>query len=167
MDMKGKTVRRCSDGLIFISKEPEMDSPGKRYLSNSCRKKKLLVFPAGERDANVITTEEYCRIRGNELRSGYLNSGSFDVGQKKKELTEILRLRRKLTLNEVFQYSPSDGWDRLALESDDKRIIPILLLAPADESLGYVIICNPDGKKNIPLSLIDDYKKTRGGYCYC
>ena len=127
------------------------------------QEKKLLVFPAGGRDTNVITTEEYCRVRGNELRSGYLNSGSFDVGQKKKELTEILRLRRKLAINEVFQYSPSDGWDRLALESDDKRILPILLLSPADELLGYVIICNPDGKKNIPLSLIDDYKKTGVG----
>lgn len=134
-------------------------APGKEMPFEQLPEKQLLVFPSGERDANVTSTDEYCRVRGNELRIGYLNSGSFDVGQKKKELTEILRLKRKLSLDEVFQYSPSGCWDRLALESDDKRIIPILLLAPADESLGYVIICNPDGKKNIPLSLIDDYKK--------
>jgi hypothetical protein len=134
-------------------------APRKEMPFELLKEKTLLVFQAGERDANVISTDDYCRVRGEELRTGYLNSGSFDVGQKKKELTEILRLKSKLTLNEVFQYSASDGWDRLALESDDKRIIPVLLLAPVDESLGYVIICNPDGKKNIPLSLIDDYKK--------
>ncbi len=141
-------LKGTGDGL------PRMEIPFEQLPE-----KKLLVFPAGGRDPEVITTEEYCRVRGNELRTGYLNTGSFNVGQKKKELTEILRLRRKLALNEVFQYSPSEGWDRLALESDDKRIIPILLLAPADELLGYVIICNPDGKKSIPLSLIDTYKK--------
>jgi hypothetical protein len=134
-------------------------APRKEILFEQVQEEKLLVFPAGKRDANVVSTDEYFRFRGNELRTGYLNSGSFDIGQKKKELTEILRLKKKLIIDEVFQYSPSDGWDRLALESDDKRIIPILLLSPADESLGYVIICNPDGKKNIPLSLIDDYKK--------
>jgi hypothetical protein len=134
-------------------------APRKEIPFEQLPEKELLVFPPGERDANVISTDEYCRVRGNELRNGYLNSGSFDAGQKKKELTEILRLKRKLTLDEVFQYSPSGGWDRLALESGDKRIIPVLHLSPADESLGYVIICNPDGKKNIPLSLIDDYKK--------
>ena len=133
--------------------------PRKEIPFRQLPEKELLVFPTGERDANVISTDDYCRIKGNELRTGYLNSGSFDAGQKKKELTEILRLRKKLILNDVFQYSPSGGWDRLALESDDKRIIPVLVLAPAEETLGYVIICNPDGKKNIPLSLIDDYRK--------
>jgi hypothetical protein len=133
--------------------------PRKELHFEQVQEEKLLVFPAGGRDSNVITTEEYCRTIGTELRDRYLNSGSFDIGQKKKELTEILGLKRKLTFDEVYQYSPAGGWDRLALESGDKRIIPILLFYPADESLGFVIICNPDGKKNIPLSLIDDYKK--------
>jgi hypothetical protein len=134
-------------------------NPRKEIPFEQLPEEKLLVFPTGERDAGVMTTAGYCRSIGIKLKDSYLNSGSFDVGKKKKELTEILRLKRKLALSSVVEYSPKGGWDRLALESDDKRIIPILHLAPADEFQGYVIICCPDGKKSISLSLIDDYKK--------
>jgi hypothetical protein len=133
--------------------------PQKEIPFEQLPEEKLLVFPTGERDAGIITTAEYCRSIGNKLRDSYVNSGSFDVGKKKKELTEILRLKRKLELEKVYNYSSASGWDRLALETTDKRIIPILYMSPADELRGYVIICNPDGKKNIPLSLIDNYKK--------
>ena len=36
-------------------------------------------------------------------------------------------------------------------------------LAPVDESLGYVVICNPDGKKSISLSFIDELRKKGTG----
>jgi hypothetical protein len=122
-----------------------------------------LVFPVGQRDANIVSTAEYCRQRGNELRAIYLNSKSFDIDQKKKELRSILRIDEKLTLKEVFHYSAVGGWDRVALETSEKMLIPLLHLAPMKESLGYVIICNPDGKKGIPLSVIDELKKKGSG----
>ena len=36
-------------------------------------------------------------------------------------------------------------------------------MAPVNESLGYVIICNPEGKKGISLSLIDELRKKGTG----
>ena len=138
-------------------------APRKELPFEQLPEDKLLVFPPGERDANVLTTEEYCKTRGNELRSIYLGTESFNTGRKQQELKDILRLDKKLTLENVHSYSASGGWERLSLETSDKRLIPLLCLAPADESLGYVIICNPDGKKNISLSLVDEYRKKGTG----
>ena len=47
-----------------------------------------MVFPKGQRDANVLSTAEYCRRRGNELRTVFLNTQSFNTDQKKKELQD-------------------------------------------------------------------------------
>ena len=138
-------------------------TPRKELPFEQLPEEQCLVFPVGERDANVVTTDDYCRTRGNELRSIYLSTESFNTVSKQQELKAILRIDKKLTLENVHNYSPSEGWERLALETSDKRLIPLLRLAPADESLGYVIVCNPDGKKNISLSLIDEYRKKGSG----
>jgi hypothetical protein len=124
---------------------------------------KLMVFPTGQRDANVLSTDEYCRRRGNELRAVFLNSKSFNTDQKKKELRDILRINEKLSLKEVHQYSSIRGWDRFALETSDDKLIPLLHLAPVNKSLGYVILCNPEGKNSISPSLIDELKKKGSG----
>jgi hypothetical protein len=137
--------------------------PKKEIPFELLTEKKLLVFREGERDASVITTEEYCRKRGNELRCLYLNTKSFNPDQKKKELKSILRIDEKLTIDKVYNYSAEAGWDRLALETSDKMLIPLLYMAPVNESLGYVIICNPEGKKGISLSLIDELRKKGTG----
>jgi hypothetical protein len=138
-------------------------APRKELPFEQLPEEKLLVFPAGERDANVVSTDEYCRNKGKELRNSFLNTKSFNTHQKEKELKEILRIDKKLSLNQVYKFSSADGWDRLALETADQRLIPLLLLAPAAASSGYVIICNPDGKKSISLSLIDELKKKGTG----
>ena len=45
---------------------------------------KLMVFPVGKRDANVVGTAEYCKQRGTELRTAFLNTNSFDADLKRK-----------------------------------------------------------------------------------
>src|SRR5690606_40764102 len=52
----------------------------------------LMVFKAGERDSLVITTEEYCRRKGKELRTRYLAKRTFDKGRAKAELRNILKV---------------------------------------------------------------------------
>ncbi len=66
-------------------------------------------------------------------------------------------------LKNVHQFSSMDGWDRFALETSDNKLIPLLHLAPVNKSLGYVIICNPEGKNSISPSLIDELKKKGSG----
>jgi len=138
-------------------------APKKEIPFEQLPEEKLMVFPVGKRDANVVSTDEYCRRRGNELRTVFLSAKSFNIDQKKKELKDILRINEKLTLKEVHQYSSTGGWDRFALETSDNGLVPLLHLAPIDKSLGYVILSNPNGKNSISPSLIDELKKKGSG----
>jgi hypothetical protein len=124
---------------------------------------KLLVFKSGERDTSVMTTEEYCRREGGGLRNKYLAAKSFNIIQKETELKNILRIDKKLSLDNVHIFTPAGGWERMALETSDKRLIPLLCVAPLNPSLGYVIITSANGKKTIPLSIVDDLKKNGSG----
>lgn len=123
----------------------------------------LMTFPSKQRDANVLSTEEFCIKRGNELRGIFLNTGYFDLDQKKKDLKNILRINGNLTLKEVHHYSPEGGWDRLVLETYDHQMIPLLHIAPRNKSLGYVILCDPKGKDNISTSIINRLKRKGSG----
>jgi hypothetical protein len=123
----------------------------------------LMVFKKGQRDKNVLSTDEYCRIRGMKLRTDYLNLKSFNLEKKRDELRDILRLNEKLDLKKVHKYSSLRSWERLVLETKDDQLIPLLHLAPANKSIGYVIICNSGGKDSISLSLIDEIKKKGSG----
>jgi hypothetical protein len=138
-------------------------APVKEISFKQVPEENLLVFRTGKRDTGVVTTAQYCRQKGNELRRGYLNIKSFNAGQKEWELKSILRINKKLILDTVCHYSPVGGWERMALETSDQMLIPLLYLPPSKESLGYTIICSQDGKKSIPLSIIDTLKKTGSG----
>lgn len=124
---------------------------------------KLMNFPAGQRDKSVISTAEYCRKKGNELRSAFLNNLSFDKKQKIKELREILGIGEMSVLKNVTQYPSMDGWDRFTLETNDGKLIPVWHSGSQQSANGYVIMSTPEGGKNIPLSSVKEwYKKGKG-----
>ena len=122
--------------------EPVMELPFQQLPEE-----KLMVFSTGNRDAKVVSTDEYCRLRGNELRDIYLNTRSFNIEQKKEELKSVLRISNMYNLQNVFHYSSVEGWDRIALETSDNMLIPLLHFPPVNKSAGYVIICNGEGKR--------------------
>lgn len=133
---------------------------------NLLTEKELMVFPVGKRDPRVLTTVEYAKKRGNELRNIFLNTKVFNTDQKRKELCEILRINEKSEMKNVHQFSSQGGWNRFALETSDDKLIPLLHSAPVNKSMGYVIICNPEGKYSIAPSLIDELKKKGSGIVF-
>ena len=137
---------------------PKKEIPFKRLPPEE-----LMVFPKGHRDANVLTTAKYCRQRGNELRTAFLNTRSFDAELKRNELRDILGVSEKSILNNVHEYSKMNGWERFALETSDNKLIPVLLHYTSGNSKEYVIIINPEGKDNIPSDLIDGVIKSGKG----
>lgn len=141
-------------------------APKKEAPFELLTEKELMVFPVGKRDPRVLTTVEYSKIKGNELRTSYLNTRVFNTDNKRKELCDILRISEKSELKTIHQYSGKGGWDRFALETSDNKLIPLLHLAPVNKSMGYVIICNPDGKQGVSLSLINDLKKKGSGIVF-
>jgi hypothetical protein len=123
----------------------------------------LLTFPIGERDPLVVSTELYCKKRGEELRSNYLRRRSFNSGEERKNLANILQVNELPELRNIHRYSTIDKWDRFALETSDGKLIPVLHQAPSDKSRGYVVISDPDGKNNIPVSLIEQFRQAGTG----
>jgi dienelactone hydrolase len=119
---------------------------------------KLMNFPAGQRDPGVISTAEFCRKRGKELRDIFLNTSKFNAVQKKKELQNIIHADGKSELKEVHEFSGKGGWDRIALETSDNKLIPLLHCPPVQKSAGYTILCSPEGAQSIPLTLINELK---------
>jgi len=124
---------------------------------------KLMVYSVGQRDRDVISTDEYCRRRGNELRTSLLNTKSFDVELKRDELKDILGIGENSILKNVHEYSKINGWDRVALETSDDKLIPVLLHAPSNNSKDFIIVSNPDGKDNISSDLLDGIIKSGSG----
>ena len=139
-------------------------APKKEIPFETLPNKQLMVYPViGKRDPGVQTTADYCEKRGKELRTAFLGERSFDAAEKQKELRSILRINEQSDLKKVHQYTSQGGWDRLALETSDDKLIPVLHLAPADPSLGYLIISNPAGKQAISQDLISTLKKKGQG----
>ena len=139
-------------------------APKKEIPFETLPNKQLLVFPVmGKRDLSVQTTADYCERRGKELRASYLGLRSFDASAKQNELRNILRINEVSNLKKVHKYTSLAGWDRLALETSDNKLIPLLLLTPADPALGYLVIINPAGKGAISEDLVTSLKKKGQG----
>jgi len=137
--------------------------PKKESAFELLPEEKLLVYPTGMRDPGVQTTGEFCEKRGKELRKAFLNTSNLDALEKQKELRIILRINERSDLKKVHRFERLAGWDRLALETSDGKLIPILHQAPSDPKLGYRIISNTSGKKEISSELITELKKKGQG----
>ena len=124
---------------------------------------KLMTFSSGKRDPKVINTEEYCKRIGGELRNDYLDKNSFNAGEKRKELLNILRVNEKPELEEVHRYTIINGWERFILKTSDGKLIPVLHLAPVNNSMDYVIFSDPSRKNNIPVDIINGIKAKGDG----
>ena len=123
----------------------------------------LMVFPNGERYPMVMNTEKYCKIRGVELRSEFLARKSFNTSEERARLANILKVNERPELKNIHRFTTIRGWGRFALETSDGNLIPVLHQLPADNSRGYVIFSDPDGKNNIPMSVIEQIRRTGAG----
>ncbi|MEJ7676185.1 MAG: hypothetical protein WKF59_26655 [Chitinophagaceae bacterium] len=73
-------------------------SPKKEIPFELLAQEKLMVYPTGKRDPIVMSTDEYCKKRGEELRTVFLKTNTFNADAKKKELRDILRSNEKSDL---------------------------------------------------------------------
>jgi len=136
-------------------------NPVKEISFNTLPIDQLMVYAKGKRDPRVVTTEEYCKQRGNELKKVFLHTNSFDTTAKRNELRKILRVNEEPVLKKVHEYTQANGWRRFALETDDK-LIPVVVYAPKN-SKQFVILSNMDEKENISANLIDSVIKKGSG----
>lgn len=115
----------------------------------------LMTFPAGKRDAEVMSTAAFCKLNGQTLRQDMLEAKAGDKKQQQQTLKEILRIQDPLTLKTLHRYGTSQGWERLALETTSGDVIPLLLRAPQNKEKGFVILSHPSGKDSIPAAILE------------
>ncbi|MEJ7830966.1 MAG: hypothetical protein WKF91_22360 [Segetibacter sp.] len=135
-------------------------APLKETSFNTLPYEQLMVYGKGKREPQVVTTEEYCKRRGNELRMDLLNTKSIHAATKRNELRNILRANEKSVIRKAHEYATISGWHRIALETSDDKLIPVLLRTPSPNSKEFVIIINPGGKENISTAVFEGFMKS-------
>jgi hypothetical protein len=138
-------------------------APVKEISFNTLPYEKLMVYAKGKRDVEVVSTEVFCKQRGNELKTVLLNTKSLNAESKRNELRKILRADEKSVLKNVHEYAAVKGWKRFALETSDNKLIPVLVHDPLTTSKEFVIVSNAGGKQNISQELIDGLIKSGSG----
>ncbi len=108
----------------------------------------VMVYPKGERPAEVISIAEYCRKKGGELREKNISNDKINGESKLDELKNILRLGNKLVIKKAHEYTPDSEWRRLALETQCGRMLP-LLVRQGEPNAGVRIIAHPVSKERI------------------
>ena len=116
---------------------------------------KLMVFTKGERSKDVTTTAAFCKFKGDYLRAKYLKSDFFDAEKKRDELRQILGINSTASIKSIHQFPDLNGWSRIAIESKDNKLIPLLIHPPSHKSGEFVILCSSEGKGKISNEIID------------
>jgi len=125
----------------------------------------LMVFPSGERSPQVVSTEQFCFKQGSFFRSKMLANQNIKTGKKKKELRGLLRIPADTKLETVESLPVSGNWERHILTTSSGEQIPVLTYLPNKSSTKYILICNSNGKKDIPEVRINDFIGKKYGIC--
>ena len=119
---------------------------------------KLMVFPDGNRDTVVQSTESYCRMVGAMLKNTHIRATS-DASRKRSELGKVLGVGPFNAPSAVYQLGKQTGWNRVVLETSDGRLLPVLYKGGAGSE--YVVVAHSDGKQAIPLETIRQLSENR------
>lgn len=117
---------------------------------------KLMVFEKGKRDPKVLSIEAYAKMKGQQQIESNKKRDSKGPESLRADLKAILGLGQPLSIQQIHCFESVDGWERLALETTDGRLIPLLHRAPQDFLHAYTIIAPSRGKQTIPHSLIQE-----------
>ncbi len=114
----------------------------------------VMVFEKGKRDEKVISIAGYCNKKGEELKKALLDRKNIDVEIARAGLAKTLKIGQQLKLKEEHTYSPADGWERIALETECGRMIPIIFKKPTSKAKEFVILAAPCSKAKLTGSTI-------------
>lgn len=124
--------------------------------------KELLNFPDGHRDSGVISTAAWCAQQA-DLQNELTRKTTVNTEVKRKSLQQLLGINEKRKLQQAHTYSTEQGWERIALETTDGSLIPLLLRQPGSKEKGYVVVTHPGGKDSIPAALIEQLTAAGNG----
>ena len=94
----------------------------------------LMVYPKGERPADVVSLPAYLARREKET----LAQAEFS----KEKLAQTLRLEN-VTIKNCEHFSSRVNWERIGIEGSDNRLLPLLFRAPSVPGKSVVLLGNP------------------------
>lgn len=125
----------------------------------------LMVFPVGQRPSEIVTTADYCFLKGSRLRENMLADTHIDLQGKKDALKQIVGFADDYDLKHLHKYSKSNGWDRYVFETSTGELIPVLLHLPDGGATEYVLIAHSKGKGEIAEDRIKELMGKNIGIC--
>jgi hypothetical protein len=124
---------------------------------------KLMVFEKGKRDPKVLSIEAYAKIKGQQQKKANSEVEPKNPETLRGDLKTIMGLDQPLSIKQAHHFGEVDDWERLALETVDGRLIPLLHHAPQKPLKGYTMIAHSGGKHTIPHSLLQELKNDGRG----
>jgi hypothetical protein len=141
----------------------DANTPVKGMDADTIPNEKLLVYPVGHRDVKVENIGDYCRRIGTGLNAKTMNSKAVNPAVKRAQLVNILRIQKQCMLSKATNYGRAGEWDRLSIETNDHKLIPVLIWAPHGHNSHYVVVTHPEGKTHIPAGLLKRLKDRGDG----
>lgn len=107
--------------------------------------KELMVYPPGKRPVDVVSVPEYAREKENFWRKTRRFS--------KEKLRRILNLE-PMRIKRIAEFSPLHGWERIGIEAEDGRLLPLRFRPPAGGNKKVVIFGIPNKKSLLAESRV-------------
>lgn len=123
----------------------------------------LATYPRGERPKTVMTTAEFCQLKGKELRGTLLEQNKIDKTDKLQELKSLLHLDAPPKVINIEEFPSKGGWHPMIIKGSNRQEIPILYYAPTGLKKHYAILLHPLGKEGVSTDLIDQLKEEGQG----
>lgn len=109
---------------------------------------KLMVFPKGERPAEIRSISSHCRIEGAKLRASLLRKKSIGRKEKIAELKTVLRIGDPFSVATLTEHNDLNGWKRFTVTLSDGRQLP-MTVRPGTKD--FIVMTHPIGKDKITL----------------
>ncbi|WP_236582390.1 alpha/beta hydrolase family protein [Sphingobacterium spiritivorum] len=109
----------------------------------------LSVFKGDKALPSIVTTKDYIRIAGQNLRKQLENEAPIDRKEKQTELERLLYPGQRDSIIKRYAYNANKGWHPLLLETRHEQFIPLLYRLPKNQSQGFKLIISSKGKQEI------------------
>ncbi|MFE7085008.1 alpha/beta hydrolase family protein [Sphingobacterium spiritivorum] len=109
----------------------------------------LSVFKGDKALPSIVTTKDYIRIAGHNLRKRLEHEEHIDRKEKQTELESMLYPGQRDIVLRRYTYNASKGWEPLLLETRQAQFIPLLYRLPKNQNKGFKLIISSKGKQQI------------------
>lgn len=122
-------------------------APRQELPYNCLSEEEVMVFPVGERPANITSIVDYCREAGKALQAEEMPA-IVDLDDTRFELFSLLNPSEH-ELENAWRHDDADGWQRWSVATTGGKMIPVLFRPPATAGGPVIIMSSTTGKDGL------------------